>query len=467
MKNVLKKWAFALSVLSISAALTACSVSSSEQDVNSAVTENADVIIKTKTTDNKTTTVNETETNGTAETILEIVEPAADDFEFEESDGEITIKKYKGDSKSVRIPAEIDGKPVTVIGSYSFEYSKIRKLIIPEGVTAIKRGAFKDCKKLEDIVFPESIISIEFPFDGVPSPWLKNKREENPFVIVNNILIDGANCFGEVNIPEEVTIIGAYAFSSNTKITSIKLPDNLTAIESCAFMNCTSLTDIVIPDSVKKIGSYAFDGCKVLENVTFPNHEIEMGNEIFGLICYYTEIEAYEGGIPWLASKVKENPLVIVNGNLISGSCCDGKIVIPDSVASIALGAFYNGSEPIDAQAHVNDVTLPNGITKIPDELFSFCHDLTNVTIPDSVTEIGDRVFVCCESLENITLPNGLKKIGSNVFDESALTGLTLPDSVEEIEEDTFERLKIDITYKGEVYSPTRYKELYAVINDQ
>lgn len=319
---------------------------------------------------------------------------------------------------------------------------------------------------LEDIVFPKSITSINNPFgvEGVLSPWLKNKREENPLVIVNNTLIDGTSCFGYVEIPEEVTIIGSDAFSSNTTITSVKLPNNLTAIGSGAFRKCTSLTDIVIPDSVNKIGSYAFDGCKVLENVTFPNNTVEMGSEIFGGVLYYINSKEYEGSVPWLVNKAKEDPLVIINGNLISGSCCDGKVIIPDSVVSIAPDAFF-GTYDNWGQAMVTDVTLPNGITKIPDELFNFCYDLTNVTIPDSVTEIGDRAFVSCESLKSVTLPNGLKKIGSRVFSESALTNLTFPDSVEEISEDALEYLKADITYKGKMYSAENYKELYAAIN--
>lgn len=515
----------------------------------------ADVVTtaKAETVKDETTNAKSEETTAPNETTTEetTTEPVVEanpveDFEFEEYvDGEITITKYKGSEAEVIIPAEIDGKPVTTIGGGAFQGSSITSVVVPEGVKTIGYGAFCHCSKLEDISLPESIVNIdigeygqyyssgrdvESPFTG--TSWLENKRAENPLIIVNNIVVDGKTCSRDVEIPEEVRVIAGGAFNGCTTITSVKLPDSLETVGDYAFTKCGRLTEIILPDSVNYIGDEAFKGCSALENVMFPNNTVEMGEAVFGNIIGGINKEEYF--TPWLEKKVSENPLVIVNGNLINGQKCTGDVVIPDSVKSIAQGAF---SGAVDNKSGIESVQLPNGITKIPYSLFSGCNLLTSVTIPDSVTEIGswafafttlesitipssvkeigdyafhgtklksitiqngvtkignyafagdnewwcctfesitipgsvteigDEAFSKCKNLKSVTLSEGLKKIGSNAFTYTNITELTLPDSLESIATDAFYGCKFDITYKGEIYFPELYDELYAAIN--
>ena len=78
-------------------------------------------------------------------------------------------------------------------------------MTIPESVTYISNGAFGG------------------------TPWLQKKRSENPVVIVNNILIDGADCKGDVVIPENVVRISDLPFWGNDKLHSLTIlnPDCL------------------------------------------------------------------------------------------------------------------------------------------------------------------------------------------------------------------------------------------------
>lgn len=110
MKNVLKKCEFAVIALVILTALTACSASGSKwEDVKSAVAESVDVKTKVETANNETKTATKTEAEESTESTLEIVETATENFEFRESNGEITIKniKVKQAIKYVLIPVKL------------------------------------------------------------------------------------------------------------------------------------------------------------------------------------------------------------------------------------------------------------------------------------------------------------------------------------------------------------------------
>ena len=78
-------------------------------------------------------------------------------------------------------------------------------------------------------------------------------------------------------IPQGIKIIGKFAFSYCTSLTSIFLPNSVTSIENDAFAQCSSLTSISIPDSVTSIGDEAFVKCSSLADVTIPDSVTSIG----------------------------------------------------------------------------------------------------------------------------------------------------------------------------------------------
>ena len=56
------------------------------------------------------------------------------------------ITRYTGEDQNVVIPAEIDNKPVAVIGPFAFDSAQTLEILeIPEGVETVEVGAFWDC----------------------------------------------------------------------------------------------------------------------------------------------------------------------------------------------------------------------------------------------------------------------------------------------------------------------------------
>lgn len=125
---------------------------------------------------------------------------------------------------------------VTSIGNYAFGHCvSLINITIPDNVTSIGDGAFYGCTSLTSITIPESVTSIGYRA-FYETPWLENKREENPLVVVSGILIDGVTIEGDIIIPNGV----------------ISIADN-------AFVECYNLTSITIPNSVINIGNNLFD----------------------------------------------------------------------------------------------------------------------------------------------------------------------------------------------------------------
>ena len=287
-----------------------------------------------------------------------------------------TLIDYIGDAEIVVIPERVTmigdsafsgcetitkvtiPNSVTVIGLWAFSDCKnLIEIEIPNGITSIEYGTFKNCENLAEIKIPTSVTIIEQDaFKG--TKWLENKRDENPLVVVNSILVDAQTATGIVEIPNNVTTIGADAFR-NSGITELVIPEHVTSVQYHSFFNCQSLTKVTFPNSVTVIDDFLFSGCSNLEEVVLPNHITSIGQL------------AFDG-----CSNLKE-------------------ITIPESVTSLGLSAFY-GCESL------TEVVIPNKVTNIGAYAFYGCTNLTKAVIPESVIEMWDETFQ--KTAENFTI---------------------------------------------------------------
>lgn len=105
---------------------------------------------------------------------------------------------------------------------------------------------------------------------------------------------------------------------------------------------------------------------------------------------------------------------------------------IPDGVTSIGSYAFYECE-------NLTDINIPSSVTNIGPYAFSYCRNLTSVDIPVGVTSIDTDVFYKCENLTNINIPSSVTSIGPYAFSHcSSLTSVNIPAGVTSIGRNAF-----------------------------
>lgn len=110
-------------------------------------------------------------------------------------------------------------------------------------------------------------------------------------------------------------------------------------------------------------------------------------------------------------------------------SYCIGitEINLPDSIISIEEQVFSNCM-------NLSDISLPYNLLSLGNNAFSCDLSLENISLPDSLVYMGEYCFNFCENLQNIVLPNNITKIMNNTFNNCKnLRNITLSENITEI----------------------------------
>lgn len=346
--------------------------------------------------------------------------------------------------KEIKIPDSVD-----TIGSGAFFYCQnLERITLPSALQTLSSVTFYGCAALSEVTFPASLKTIESSvFDGCRN--LSEVKLPTSLKAIQSYVFDGCSSLETVfydgslaqwsrintsngflgysspslvmgdytaqfisvkdendpNPPPKTVTITKYTGTESTVI----LPSTInswpvTKIGEDALKDNTTITSVTIPASVTEIGANAFAGCTNLTSVTYGGDwsklTIQSGNPA-------VEDAANEQLFDFKFTP--DNTAVIV-------------IRYNGTAADITIPSRYKG-KPVTAIDHaafhdsaVTSVTIPDSVTAIPDDAFSYCSNLTNISIPNSVTFIGFSAFNSCTSLKSITLPSSLSTIGNSAF---------------------------------------------------
>ncbi len=280
---------------------------------------------------------------------------------------------------------------------------------IPAGVAGIGE-AFCGSTHLTEVIFPAGvhIANIEDAFYGCSELAAIRIDSGNPYYSSSDGMLcskDGKKLLrcpegkeGACTLPAQVETIREYAFHECWKLTEITIPDGMDSVGALAFPRCVNLVQVTIPESVTTIGTAAFYGCDNLKDVYYAGTQESWNKISISAEDYYEDGVSSNAPLTNAAKHFRED-----GAEYDWAPLSDGTVEITS----------YNGSDAV--------ITIPSAIggktvSRIGEEAFMGCGDLTGVMIPDSVVRIGAHAFNDCASLSEIEIPSSVTEIGTGVF---------------------------------------------------
>lgn len=316
---------------------------------------------------------------------------------------------------------------------------------------------------------------------------------------------------------------GYYNSYRQEKLVSISLPKTIRYIADYAFSYFPNMQYLEIPENVTTMGNYIFEGSDNLKTlkinaVTPPMVGSFSGTDKRKVYVPDGSLHAYRLATPWnncvlvggegtfvsidhvaagelghfildKATYLQEvNKLTVVSGNLnsddwktlksmtnlveldISGMTVTSipssafsdrwgleKIILPKKLEAIGNHAFSGTG--------LKEIELPESLTTLDYNAFSYCASLSSVKIPGKVERISpysfykcsnlqkvelaegikfidNQAFYYCDRLQSINFPSTLTSIGYEAFRETDLSEVNIPGSVENIGSNAFYRNK-------------------------
>lgn len=187
------------------------------------------------------------------------------------------------------------------------------------------------------------------------TPWGRNNRIPNYVEIMEGVTSIGAFAFanpsiGEVYICSDAKLrkIGSSAFKG-TCISNINLPNEITVIGESAFADCNYLTKAYLPDMIEEIGAYAFSGCKSA-SLTLTKNLRRVGDGAF-MGCNVTswtdsKVLEYIGNAAFTNIKISEVDLPSIKelGHIAFSAASISKIHVGPYLQKVTGTPFYCAS---------------------------------------------------------------------------------------------------------------------------
>ena len=255
------------------------------------------------------------------------------------------------------------------------------RIIIPDTVTRIEEEAFKGCTGLRGLDFSACTELTEIGYGA--------------FLSCTDLMgsLDLSAC-------TQLTTIGESAFTSCSGFNGeLKLPAALIEIETWAFYGCTGFTgslDLQACTQLTKIGNAAFFGCRDFSGeLKLPASLIEIGKEAF----------SYCTGVTGSLDLQACTQLTKIENSAFSG--CTGVTGSLDLQACTQLTTIGDDAFK-DCRGFSGELPLPANLTEIGSGAFSGCTQ-AEIKLPQSITSVGICAFGNGSGsyCKKVKIPNG------------------------------------------------------------
>jgi hypothetical protein len=330
------------------------------------------------------------------------------------------------------------------IGNYAFFKAGIVSIVFPGSVTLLGQGVFNRCTDLTTVTIPATVDSISiYPgiFEGCTQ--LSAVTFEEPCRITTlpyRFLYSDPSLDPDLSllslqtftVPSSVTDVSTafenfagtaiechagnqtyysqngilYKKSDNSLtafpkgLTSFTVPASMTVIPDKMFKDCINMTSITVESQLTEIGDQAFYNCPIT-SFNFPNSLVKIGEQAF----YGTKLSSVSftdnAGLTSIGRETFHYIETLQSADL-------------SSLNTLGEGMFR-------ACVNLENVTLNQQMTEIPENTFSGCESLESIVIPGRVTTIGASAFNSCYNLTNVNLPPNLETLGAEAFQNDIL----------------------------------------------
>lgn len=235
----------------------------------------------------------------------------AAEFSYTVNGDGVCIDSYLGNRAYVKVPEEIEGKPVTALGDGVFFETSVRYVSLPDSVRTIGLNTFGGCPDLCYVSMPKSL------------EVLPQGTFESCFHLVDPGLNEGLKKIEQA------------AFWGNMYLNTLNLPASLEEIEDGAFVMCDYLGYIAVPENSSFFRGneentvlFSADGEKLIW-YSFMNSE--------------KEYQVPDGVKQICSNSFRQAPLT--------------SVTLPDGLEYIGYGAFANTG--------ITELHIPGSVTEI------------------------------------------------------------------------------------------------------
>ena len=340
--------------------------------------------------------------------------------------------------------------------------SNLSSISFPEGFITLGSLALYNCRSLRTVSLPSSLRTIQsYAFTGCNS--LEEIELNDGLTTIESWAFSGCSSLKSIDIPDSITLIPEYSFRECTNLRTLVIGDGVETIEGSAFAYCT-FTNITIGRNVQDMSSLSCqDGANVFIDsfehwCSLPyggasgKYNLYIDNELLTDIYIETPIERIillEGCIS--LKSVRFGPGIVEIPERTFYGCESLSDVTLNESMSIGALAFSNCklttlSIPSNCSIKhaafrgnslLTDLSFQSSIADMELEAFSYC-DIREVTIPSGITAIPDYAFEMNKNLTSVIIPEGIETIGSYSFHSTNLSTVRFPSTLTRIKDHSF-----------------------------